>query len=132
MLAYTFVVPDAVSPPTRGWTPTRRLHAPEIPGFPAHAGMDLHIGTPSGGTEWFPRPRGDGPYELLGILALGPVSPPTRGWTLQSRLSIGYLVGFPAHAGMDHVAIIDFVFIRGFPRPRGDGPAIMSPVAIGS
>ena len=29
-----------VSPPTRGWTPTRPASAAAADGFPAHAGMD--------------------------------------------------------------------------------------------
>ena len=76
----------AVSPPTRGWTPSSSpvLLADNLMGFPAHAGMD--------------------PQGILSLTYPGRhlVSPPTRGWT---RLAMpGALVsttGFPAHAGMD-------------------------------
>ena len=113
----------SVSPPTRGWTQAADLVDHAGHGFPAHAGMDL---TPYGKAEdivGFPRPRGDGPCPSLRMRRSGAVSPPTRGWTAIHRPRPGCGHGFPAHAGMDPVAMDQRRANAGFPRPRGDGPS---------
>ena len=70
-----------VSPPTRGWTLTSSEFRTRWLGFPAHAGMDLHMRRRRRPTLRFPRPRGDGPCTSVGINGRLRVSPPTRGWT---------------------------------------------------
>ena len=95
-----------VSPPTRGWTPTRYRAPCSTAGFPAHAGMDPRGPGSSRRASRFPRPRGDGPTRSQLAGWQQGVSPPTRGWTA---------------GGVTEGA-------SGFPRPRGDGP----PAAAGS
>ena len=97
---------------------------PVLEGFPAHAGMDpVDVACPDLHYFGFPRPRGDGPLLLVGVLIASLVSPPTRGWTLRRRRD-GLLVrGFPAHAGMDRARRGVQRCRQRFPRPRGDGPA---------
>ena len=92
----------AVSPPTRGWTPTRPTRRFVLRGFPAHAGMDLRQATGGQYMPWFPRPRGDGPRSGSSV------------WRL--------VAGFPAHAGMDPPLTTAALASGRFPRPRGDGP----------
>ena len=90
---------DAVSPPTRGWTP-RDDHADLAGrGFPAHAGMDPHHHDRSSLSSRFPRPRGDGPKITSGASPAPTVSPPTRGWTPAHQRPRQVGTGFPAHAG---------------------------------
>ena len=113
---------DTVSPPTRGWTRGDGRVRLGALGFPAHAGMDRKKRGFRSASTRFPRPRGDGP----GVPPLGrcvePVSPPTRGWTFQSRRRRLRTAGFPAHAGMDLLRSIVGQTRTGFSRPRGDGP----------
>ena len=52
------------------------------------------------------------------------VSPPTRGWTVNTTGVVEGTVGFPAHAGMDPPQGTRVVTNAGFPRPRGDGPLL--------
>ena len=91
-------------------------------GFPAHAGMDPRVSRSA--TDWprFPRPRGDGPREVITHIHEVPVSPPTRGWTRTSQFQHIIALGFPAHAGMDLISTTAPRAAFGFPRPRGDGP----------
>ena len=120
----------AVSPPTRGWTLSRQ---------------DASVGTRQ---ARFPRPRGDGPGMCGSTLSRAPVSPPTRGWTLDVanvRTSCHWVSpptrgwthhprpirpaktwGFPAHAGMDPCRPPLLLCARWFPRPRGDGPTLIT------
>ena len=70
-------------------------------GFPAHAGMDPGRNRHAGTCDWFPRPRGDGPYEYRLGTGSWMVSPPTRGWTAVQATLHQQDAGFPAHAGMD-------------------------------
>ena len=111
-----------VSPPTRGWTSITTVSADPPAGFPAHAGMDLDIRCHDGDDRRFPRPRGDGPLGVNRADGSPSVSPPTRGWTLDSRLESSNLIGFPAHAGMDLSGGSRPGACWRFPRPRGDGP----------
>ena len=113
---------DWVSPPTRGWTHTHLHHHRSSPGFPAHAGMDLYVGTRQDHRLRFPRPRGDGPCDRRDSCVSVVVSPPTRGWTSSRAARTASFRGFPAHAGMDRHAPHDGPTAVGFPRPRGDGP----------
>ena len=113
----------AVSPPTRGWTPTALAPLQVRQGFPAHAGMDLTSLTGLGERIGFPRPRGDGPARCPSRNNSDPVSPPTRGWTPIRSTCSSCRSGFPAHAGMDLQPADERLAGGGFPRPRGDGPA---------
>ena len=108
-----------------------------VHGFPAHAGMDLTIQALSfsSASVRFPRPRGDGPVNLVifpnrrsdGFPAhagmdreircssfdeLGAVSPPTRGWTRYDATDMQLQSGLR------------------FPRPRGDGPTMVEHLII--
>ena len=93
--------PAMVSPPTRGWTLVHAFRHVHVDGFPAHAGMDPLPGRHRLRDQWFPRPRGDGPFLFTDIDLLKTVSPPTRGWTLNAAADAMARAGFPAHAGMD-------------------------------
>ena len=98
---YEFSVPDAVSPPTRGWTHREADDSPDVAGFPAHAGMDLLDSFGQVRPVRFPRPRGDGPVLPGSAGSRYRVSPPTRGWTCGHGTDRCFTIGFPAHAGMD-------------------------------
>ena len=113
-----------VSPPTRGWTSASHDWRDDPVGFPAHAGMDPQPATHASVPCWFPRPRGDGPFNIDHSFGWFRVSPPTRGWTQQPERTPARATGFPAHAGMDHFLVFSTVAPAGFPRPRGDGPKI--------
>ena len=54
------------------------------------------------------------------------VSPPTRGWTPYTRPHSSHSSGFPAHAGMDPRMGYCWMLNVRFPRPRGDGPHVVS------
>ena len=112
-----------VSPHTRGWTLDARLQSEQLPGFPAHAGMDPGDTFLAPTALGFPRTRGDGPPILEGQDLSEWVSPHTRGWTPFDGLDGETLPGFPAHAGMDPEGAVRPGVGRGFPRTRGDGPA---------
>ena len=122
---------DLLSKPADG---TLRWHRPGC-GFPAHAGMDLldmrlwslsrvaAVSPPTRG--WtalrdrarFPRPRGDGPQR-----GPRPGFPRPRGDGPLPGCQPGSLmiVGFPAHAGMDHgQPPVRRVEDRGFPAHAG-------------
>ena len=111
-----------VSPPTRGWTGLIRLRGRRLPGFPAHAGMDLTCPAAVASRLRFPRPRGDGPQKIGPSHLRFLVSPPTRGWTRGRTARGDRSHGFPAHAGMDPAAATPTWRCPRFPRPRGDGP----------
>ena len=111
-----------VSPPTRGWTLSRRHSRRQSVGFPAHAGMDPRWQPRTRCRYGFPRPRGDGPARGSGAIDPGWVSPPTRGWTPLHQGAVPFVDGFPAHAGMDLEDLPELAGARRFPRPRGDGP----------
>ncbi len=72
----------------------------------------------------FPRPRGDGPSELLKCVCQSGVPPPTRGWSPARPPRRDPARGSPAHAGMVPRKSTQRGGGEGFPRPRGDGPAI--------
>ena len=115
-------LPDAASPPTRGWTQRMRPPISRGPGFPAHAGMDpLPAGIGAALTR-LPRPRGDGPRCCSVPISHRSASPPTRGWTPGYRDHVLPGPGFPAHAGMDLCRAVSPRGWPGLPRPRGDGP----------
>ena len=111
-----------VSPPTRGWTYQPRQQDLWCMGFPAHAGMDPFCPSAADHGTWFPRPRGDGPEDMVLAWITEAVSPPTRGWTLGTAYCTHSVLGFPAHAGMDPSQAGRAAASQGFPRPRGDGP----------
>ena len=95
------------SPHTRGWTPERLGRSDERLGFPAHAGMDPSASHPAADGGGLPRTRGDGPFVGEGREALTQASPHTRGWTLRRLADHAVLGGFPAHAGMELLAVIE-------------------------
>ena len=57
------------------------------------------------------------------------VPPPTRGWTPLQTIGGRPRPGSPAHAGMDPFRARRCPGPVGFPRPRGDGPAVRQPPA---
>ena len=115
-----------VSPHTRGWTRLPRPGITTLAGFPAHAGMDPWRLRPATSRTRFPRTRGDGPVAVRPFPPAQEVSPHTRGWTRPGRQHRGSRRGFPAHAGMDPVAMRLVAVTTGFPRTRGDGPSMSS------
>ena len=115
------------SPHTRGWTPCSRGTGTSESGFPAHAGMDPPSTSrrrPIGGLprtrgdgpalprlrpahRRLPRTRGDGPPSGVALVGIHRASPHTRGWTLRARHNRVLHEGFPAHAGMELLAVIE-------------------------
>ena len=110
------------SPHTRGWTLDVDQVAGEAQGFPAHAGMDPSVPTGDRSPPRLPRTRGDGPFSYFGIRTASQASPHTRGWTLAQDEWQRGAPGFPAHAGMDPIAIRPASSGARLPRTRGDGP----------
>ena len=55
-------------------------------------------------------------------------SPHTRGWTGQQTFDLLPVLGFPAHAGMDHARGAAGAIPRRLPRTRGDGPRNRAPL----
>ena len=116
----------ACSPPARGWTSRLVVVDVEEAVFPARAGMDrpeTHAGA------WIlrvPRPRGDGPFHLASSGWTCVCSPPARGWTVVGLQSVGLVNVFPARAGMDRFPSCSAVFGPSVPRPRGDGPEMVT------
>ena len=117
-----FVIPALASPHTRGWTRGCPVQCRARGGFPAHAGMDPGHSTYPGPTQRLPRTRGDGPPAPPPCDARPKASPHTRGWTLVPQQRRHRAGGFPAHAGMDPVDLIERVRSTRLPRTRGDGP----------
>ena len=113
----------AVPPPTRGWSGVKGPPSSTGSGSPAHAGMVRPLPRRRGGRGGFPRPRGDGPEYPMSNDLLPPVPPPTRGWSGHRRGGGAHRPGSPAHAGMVPNGPRRRDGGRGFPRPRGDGPA---------
>ncbi len=114
----------------RGWT--LACDAPILGeyGYPAHAGMDPAIPRDPIRADGLPRPCGDGPDPLTALAALCAVTPPMRGWTLIARTGPVFLMGYPAHAGMDRRGKATARLECRLPRPCGDGPTLgtlMSP-----
>ena len=114
--------PNSAPPPTRGWTDDGRGRGLVGEGSPAHAGMDLTRITRLSGSDWLPRPRGDGPSENAGARSSFAAPPPTRGWTPIDADRLDPLAGSPAHAGMDLPPRPWTGDDLRLPRPRGDGP----------
>ncbi len=110
------------SPHTRGWTHANKERLVEEAGFPAHAGMDRAGTRGRCARARIPRTRGDGPLSGVCVLPDGSDSPHTRGWTSITADSASPTWGFPAHAGMDPLAVTRADRPRRIPRTRGDGP----------
>jgi len=119
-------IDPAVPPPTRGWPTTIQIVEQQIAGSPAHAGMAPDRASPPSARWWFPRPRGDGPNPKATMRLVDEVPPPTRGWPQVVSADIICFHGSPAHAGMALSTGFQALGESGFPRPRGDGPAIPS------
>ena len=110
------------SPHTRGWTQAGRGVEGQVPGFPAHAGMDPSTVQVDSSRLWLPRTRGDGPVAGITAEDAGEASPHTRGWTRAGSGRRPAGTGFPAHAGMDPARSRPQCPPRWLPRTRGDGP----------
>ena len=113
----------APSPRTRGSTRHLGLRACVDRAFPAHAGIDLSCATGFFGAIRLPRARGDRPANCIGCPKGGAPSPRTRGSTFGLRWQRRTASAFPAHAGIDPVAMIRYGPRSGLPRARGDRPA---------
>ncbi len=109
-------------PPTRGWTLPNRLHHRVGGVSPAHAGMDPSRAALAYEARRLPRPRGDGPPQVIRGSSERESPPPTRGWTRQKRALWAHGDVSPAHAGMDPRQALRSKPRTGLPRPRGDGP----------
>ena len=104
-----------------------------LPGFPAHAGMDLGRRDVRAGEDRLPRTRGDGPSPTTRARRGRAASPHTRGWTPVTGLVALLLPGFPAHAGMDPPSSSGGQAPPRLPRTRGDGrPGIADVLRIGT
>ncbi len=118
------------SPPTRGWPEIAGLAALVDDVFPAHAGM-ARCGSGRCGAGWcFPRPRGDGPADMIALRRIVAFSPPTRGWPAWRPPVFAAPRVFPAHAGMARTLPRGRCWLRRFPRPRGDGPRCILPMVF--
>ncbi len=69
-----------------------------------------------------PRPRGDGPRDIVAPGKLRQGSPPTRGWPPSQPVVPAGFRGFPAHAGMALMARSGWRAPRGFPAHAGMAP----------
>ena len=122
--------PAGGSPHTRGWTRGTGPAGVRRGGFPAHAGMDPLRVADADVDDRVPRTRGDGPE----VVHRGPLhdegSPHTRGWTPALRRRRGGGRGFPAHAGMDPLWVVNVENPSGVPRTRGDGPINVSGASL--
>ncbi len=116
------LLPTALPPHTRGWTPLLRRVRPTPRASPAHAGMDLLDLLRPLVHGSFPRTRGDGPCVPRHINPPNALPPHTRGWTRGSRYSVAAWRASPAHAGMDRYTRLAARARVCFPRTRGDGP----------
>ena len=112
-----------VPPPTRGWPRDGGTSDAGQDGSPAHAGMAPRSFRARRSRGRFPRPRGDGPRASLKFPWRSGVPPPTRGWPAGDGSRDRGAAGSPAHAGMAPASVVLPTAVRGFPRPRGDGPA---------
>ena len=72
--------------------------------------------------SWFPRARGDAPFEYSPRVMLVMVPPRTRGCALDGAVRGESLTGSPAHAGMRPRPGSSTPAPRWFPRARGDAP----------
>ena len=98
---------DGRAPQQRGWTRVRAPARTWERGFPAHAGMDPCMSRSTGTCSRLPRTRGDGPVRSILLACRIPASPHTRGWTRAARRAQHCGRGFPAHAGMELLAVIE-------------------------
>ena len=112
----------AFSPRMRGWTDQSSRAARRLCVFPAHAGMDRNIHTPTDTESCFPRACGDGPEVKAVVNLMDVFSPRMRGWTALLRLEMTLASVFPAHAGMDRIPHAPAIVNSSFPRACGDGP----------
>ena len=120
----TSALPDTFPPHARGWTPWRNCDHRPVGVSPARAGMDRKATPPKRRLTRFPRTRGDGPIQEQPFSHKTEFPPHARGWTRHPlRLRRGAVVS-PARAGMDPSVISTVSPSDGFPRTRGDGPAL--------
>ena len=120
------VVTGESPPPTRGWSRPIKGGSPSPLVAPAHAGMVLLRGIVIAAAPCRPRPRGDGPVRANeGALNL-PSPPPTRGWSRHIAEAAMRSIVAPAHAGMVPITTTAQIDAYGRPRPRGDGPFMLT------
>ena len=115
---------DGFSPLTRGCSFGFVECCENVAVFPAHAGMFLRHARPPPGPPRFPRSRGDVPGTPAQVRALISFSPLTRGCSRLFYLVFSVGVVFPAHAGMFRFWKMNLRSENGFPRSRGDVPAL--------
>ena len=116
------------SPPARGWTAILEGLPPVEVVFPACAGMDRSPRTSAVTRASAPRLRGDGPAGVSPKSRRTSCSPPTRGWTANTREPSTDQLVSPAYAGMDRVQPPDDLDPQSVPRLRGDGPSRVASV----
>ena len=112
------------SPRTRGCSSGSRSAPKNQPVFPAHAGMFLIHQLAAVCKIRFPRARGDVPTFLFASKYSWVFSPRTRGCSFTADIELGAAVVFPAHAGMFRRFGMCLNPWVGFPRARGDVPAL--------
>ena len=112
------------SPHTRGCSVPRGTLLPLSRVFPAYAGMFLGPIAGAKADNRFPRIRGDVPGFLRTTQQLVGFSPHTRGCSVPRRCSTYLTAVFPAYAGMFRRTSFCKTLSTGFPRIRGDVPAI--------
>ena len=84
--------------------------------------MDLEMIRERFENYWLPRTCGDGPVLCLTFYMLSEAPPHLRGWTDFVILCCRFVLGSPAPAGMDLIAINVTAIIVRLPRTCGDGP----------
>ena len=112
------------SPRTRGCSGAGQIRVRLLVVFPAHAGMFLFSKMIPRPQFSFPRARGDVPFTGCTLTGTQLFSPRTRGCSCGAVSHGGAGVVFPAHAGMFRVWPRLAAHGIGFPRARGDVPAI--------
>ena len=113
-----------ISPPTWGWPASPRQAGSGQHDFPTHVGMARWGAFEIVICRRFPHPRGDGPEERKFIRSRFSISPPTWGWPVVGWGNLASLRDFPTHVGMARLHSASRSMRRGFPHPRGDGPAL--------
>ena len=119
-----------VSPRSRGSTREIDDQVTALGGFPALAGIDPSWRSCASSASRFPRARGDRPETEPYAGRDPPVSPRSRGSTLEATMFDTLSLGFPALAGIDLSAAHQVTELRRFPRARGDRPSSVPPAVL--
>ena len=110
------------SPHARGSTRQGVIRCRSVKGFPACAGIDLHIYDSDRRLARLPRMRGDRPHLTVFLPHSHMASPHARGSTQSSPVPGEDALGFPACAGIDLINKGLPHIQQGLPRMRGDRP----------